>query len=118
MAAAAAGAERTNQLFALLEDPSYRARQAELLGGPDATVDDFRTALELAKGMGDVKRVGRLVETLAAAPEADLRGLAVRWFVEKYRTEPEACVDAMKGLLSSPSPNAWRVALNAAFQVS
>ncbi len=115
---AAARARRTNQLFALLEDPSYRARQFELLGGPDATVDDFRTALELAKGMGDVTRVGQLVETLAAAPEADLRGLAVRWFVEMYRTEPQACVNAMKGLLSSPSPNAWRVALNAAFQVS
>lgn len=115
---AAARTERTDQLFALLDDPAFRARQAELLGGLDATVDDFRSALALAKGSGDAGRVARLVETLAAAPQADLRGLAVEWFVGMYRKEPRECIEAMKGLLDSPSPNAWRVALNAAFQVS
>lgn len=114
---AAARAERIDQIFALLGDPSFRARQTELLGGLDATVDDFRTALRLATGT-ESARGAQVVEILAASPEADLRGLAVEWLVGLFRREPPASIDVMRKLLASPASNAWRVAMNAAYQVS
>jgi hypothetical protein len=112
---------RTAELFGVVLDPGFRARQRAVPGGPAALYDDVRTAIEVGlvppPAGGDDPLV-RLVTTMAVAPEVELRGLApealVRMAAKDQETGTRRAVDTMVTLLATESPDAWRVALKTA----
>ncbi len=116
-------AARTGELFDVVLDPGFRARQREVSGGAVALYDDVRTAVEVGLApppAGGEDRLARLVESMAVAPEVELRGLAAEALVRMAATDGEGggggrrAVDAMLRLLATPSADAWNVALKAA----
>ncbi|HVF14174.1 MAG TPA: hypothetical protein VM942_06205, partial [Acidimicrobiales bacterium] len=114
-------AARTGELFEVVLDPGFRARQQAAPGGRAAMYDDVRTAIEAGLAPpppGGDDRLVRLVETLAVAPEVELRGLAAEALVRMTGKDREVggrrAVDTMVGLLATDSPDAWHVALKTA----
>ncbi|MEA2825803.1 MAG: hypothetical protein QOG43_242 [Actinomycetota bacterium] len=116
-------AARTAELFDVVLDPGFRARQREAPGGPAAMYGDVRAAIEAGlppPPPGGDDRLAGLVEVLAAAPEVERRGLAVEALVRLAAKDGEGspggrrATDVMLRLLASDSPDAWNVALKAA----
>ncbi len=114
-------ATRTGELFDVVLDPGFRARQQEAPGGPAAIYDDVRTAVEVGLAPpppGGPDRLVGLVETMAVAAEVELRGLATEALVQLAAKDGGAngrrALDTMLRLLATQSADAWNVALKAA----
>ena len=114
-------AARTGELFDVVLDPGFRARQREVPGGPAAMYDDVRTAIEMglaAPAAGGDDRLVGLVETMAVAPEIELRGLAaealVRLAARDAADGTRRALDTMVKLLATDSADAWNVVLKTA----
>jgi hypothetical protein len=114
-------AARIDELYDVVLDPGFRARQREVPGGPAAMYDDVRTAVEVGLAPpppGGDDRLVQLVEAFAVAPEVELRGLAAEALVRLAGQEKAAgtrrALDTMLRLLASDSADAWHVALKTA----
>ncbi|MEA2972166.1 MAG: hypothetical protein QOG82_624 [Actinomycetota bacterium] len=114
-------AARTGELFDVVLDPGFRARQREVPGGPAAMYDDVRTAIEMglaAPRADSDDRLAGLVGTMAVAPEIELRGLAaealVRLAARDAADGTRRALDTMVKLLATDSADAWNVVLKTA----
>ena len=114
-------AARTAELFDVVLDAGFRARQREVPGGPAAMYDDVRTAIEaglVPPPAGADDRLVGLIEAMAVAPEVELRGLAAEGLVRlagaDMKVGSRRAVDSMVRLLETDAPDAWQVALKTA----
>ncbi len=114
-------AARVGELYDVVLDQGFRARQRDVPGGPAAMYDDVRTAVEVglappASGADD--RLVELIEAMAADAEVERRGLAFEALVRLAAKDGESgtrrALDAMVRLLATDSPDAWTVAVKAA----
>ncbi len=114
-------AARTGEVFDVVLDPGFRARQEAVPGGPAAMYDDVRTAIELGLApppAGAADRLVGLVEAMAVAPGIEQRGLAsealVRLAGRDSADGTRRALDAMVRLLATDSADAWNVVLKTA----
>ena len=105
------------RLYALTTTPGFVEAQLARFGNARVTADGLRTALEVARARGDLDAAGRLLDTLAASPQLELRGLCVEGLVALHPKAPEYVIRKIRRLLSAPSADAWRVGLKAAYTI-
>ncbi len=111
------GGQRARRLYDLVLDAGFRAAQRALLGEVRATVAAFRIALDQALARAELDVAASLLDTLAAAHELELRGLAVEGLVKLCQQAPATGIAKIKLLLVAESAQAQNVALKAAYLI-
>ncbi len=114
---------RVGELFDVVLDAGFRARQQDVPGGPEAMYAGVRAAIEAGlapPAAGEPDRLVALAEAMATDAEVERRGLAVEALVRLAAVDADAggasrrAVDAMLRLLATDSAEAWNVAIKAA----
>ncbi|HET9873675.1 MAG TPA: hypothetical protein VFP89_13910 [Propionibacteriaceae bacterium] len=104
-------------MWDLVMDRSFREAQRRDLGSASFIVDDARAVLEIMAATGRSVEALSLLSQLAGDESPAVRALAVSWLATLHQQRPDEVIDRIRALLAESDTTAWRVALQAAYEI-